>query len=227
MTGLISVIVPIHKMDSKFLNVRKQLHATTPPIEIIYVVDKELSFEINNIKSNEQIIKTQNRGRGFMLQEGIHHAKGEIIMFLHADTLLPPGWDKIIRREMQNKNIIGGGFSLTFDVNNLYLKILVKIVTVMYRKTKILSGDRAIFIRLKPLKNNLSILELPIMEDIELSRWMKKQGDVILLKETVITSADAFIHHGYLRQTWRIIKSSLWYKLGGKPQKIYNYYYQK
>ena len=63
-----------------------------------------------------------------MLQEGIYHAKGEFIIFLHADTLLPTGWDKIIRREMQNKNIIGGGFSLTFDVNNLYLKILVKIV---------------------------------------------------------------------------------------------------
>jgi hypothetical protein len=126
---------------------------------------------------------------------------------------------------MQDEKVIGGGFSLQFDIDNLYLNLSLKIITILIKFRKILSGDRAIFLRSQPFKKDAQILDVPIMEDIILSNWMRKHGKVILLKESVVTSADAFVKNGLLRQTWKIIKCMTWYNLGGDLQKIYSYYY--
>lgn len=226
MKNLISVIVPLHKLIKNFPQVRNQIHTATTPIEIIYVSDIEINLNFMKKKPNEKIVRIKNRGRGYMLSEGARHAQGEIIMFLHSDTFLPKGWDIAIQKAMDNKKIIGGGFNLKFDFENTYLKIVVKIVMSISRIRKTLSGDRAIFLRFEPLKKNLSILEMPIMEDLELSYWMRKHGKIILLKESVITSADKFVKNGLLRQTWKITKCIAWYKLGGNLDEIYNYYYK-
>jgi len=226
MNELISVIVPIHKIQNDFFKVRQQIHQATTQIEIIYVIDEKLSDSlIPSIKSNEQIIRTTNLGRGYMFREGARYVKGDIIMFLHSDTVLPKDWDMIICRAMQDKKVIGGGFSLKFDIDSMYLTLSLKIITVLVRLRKIFSGDRAIFLRSQPFKNDMPNLEVPIMEDINLSHWMKKHGKVVLLKESVITSSDAFVKNGVIRQTWKIIKCMFWHKVGGNLQEIYSYYY--
>jgi hypothetical protein len=127
---------------------------------------------------------------------------------------------------MQDPLIIGGAFNLSFDKPNLYLKFVEKFVTYLYHKTGILSGDRAIFIRTVPIQQNIHILNIPIFEDAELSRWMKNLGKVVLLKESVITSADAFRSHGMIRQTLRILMCSFRYEIGDDLDKIFNYYYR-
>jgi cellulose synthase/poly-beta-1,6-N-acetylglucosamine synthase-like glycosyltransferase len=225
MNNLISVVVPIHKIQKDFSNVRQQLHLATQ-IEIIYVIDEKLSEDIIPSKtSNEQIIRVPNLGRGYMFREGVQYVKGDIIMFLHSDTVLPKDWDTIVRCTMQDKKVIGGGFSLKFDIDNLYLTLSLKIITMLVRLRKIFSGDRAIFLRSQPFKNDMPNLEVPIMEDIKLSYWMKKHGKVILLKDSVVTSSDAFVKNGLIRQTWKIIKCMVWHKVGGNLQEIYSYYY--
>jgi hypothetical protein len=65
------------------------------------------------------------------------------------------------------------------------------------------------------------------MEDVQLSKLMNKNGKVVILKETVITSAATFLARGLLRNTFRVAKARLWYAVGGDPQKIYEYYYKK
>ena len=96
----------------------------------------------------------------------------------------------------------------------------------MTKRFKLLTGDRAQFVRSSLIKDNISILEIPIMEDLELSFLMKKNGDSIILNGTVITSAEAFKRNGILRQTIRILICYFWYRIGGNLQDIYNYYYK-
>ena len=158
-----------------------------------------------------------------MLKEGAQRAQGEIIVFLHADTQLPQRWDDLIMKTMKNPAIIGGAFSLSFDQPNLYLKIVIKVVTWLHNKTGILSGDRAMFVHASQIKNDLHVFNTPIFEDAELSRWMQNQGNVVLLEESVVTSADAFRQHGMIRHTLKIIFSSLWYKIGGDLERIFHY----
>jgi glycosyltransferase involved in cell wall biosynthesis len=224
---LISVVVPIHKIQHKFSQVRHHLLSATTPIEIFYVIHTPLAIDFPAKRSYEHELRIDNKGRGYMLQEGARHAHGDIILFLHSDTLLPHNWDQCIRHVMDNPKVIGGGFSLQFDLDHVYLKLMLHLITFLVHLTKVLSGDRAIFVRAQPLQNELSILELPLFEDIELSFWMKKHGKVRLLKDHVITSADAFIQHGMICQSWKIFKSLAWYKFKGDTHQIYRYYYSK
>ena len=224
---LISVIVPIHIKNDKLNDVCRNISQATTPFEVIYVIEKNLSYVFKNIKNYEKIIKLENKGRGFMFAEGVRYSKGDVLVFLHSDTLLPKSWDKSIRKSLQDEKIVGGCFKLKFDIDNNFLKLAVKILTIRAKRLKIISGDRAIFIRSTLIKKNISILEIPIMEDIELSYLMRKNGKIITLKEKVITSADAFIKNGIFKQTIKIIICYFWYKIGGNLQKIYNFYYSK
>lgn len=224
---VISIIVPIHIFPKKIKEVRNSILKATTPIEIIYVSDKKVSNFIENIKINEKIIKKENKGRGYMFAKGVPNSNGEIILFLHSDTILPIGWDKQIRNLLEDNTVIGGGFLLKFDVESPYLNFFLKIFNFRSKKSKIITGDRAIFVRSSLIKNNLSTIEIPIMEDIELSYLMKKNGKIVIINDYVITSADAFIKKGALRHTLKAVKCFLWYRLGGNLENIFNSYYSK
>lgn len=225
--GLISVVVPIHISLSSIDKLRQHINYATTPIEVIFVIDKKCKTIIEEKEPYEKTIYIHNKGRGYTLVEGARRATGDVIVFLHSDTYLPNGWDISIRNALQNHNIIGGGFSLEFDYKSTFLTILIFTVTFLHRFTHILSGDRAIFVRANPLKYNLEVLEVPIMEDAELSRWMKKRGKVIILKEKVTTSANTFLKYGMFHNTWRIFKCTIMYIFGGDLQRIYDFYYSK
>ena len=126
---------------------------------------------------------------------------------------------------MSNKKVIGGAFSLSFIRQNTYLSLGIIVINLLFNLTGVLSGDRAMFVRTMPFKKNLQILDTPIYEDAELSYWMKENGKVIILKDTIKTSSDAFYSRGMIQQTWRIIICSIWYFIGRDITKIYRYYY--
>jgi glycosyltransferase involved in cell wall biosynthesis len=223
----ISVIVPIHIKPKKIESVRRSIISATTTLEVIYVIDKSLSNIITNLHNFEKIISVINKGRGFMLAEGARISSGEVIIFLHSDTILPDKWDLDILKSLENKSIIGGGFNLKFDTENTYLNFAIKLLTLWNKRSKILSGDRALFVRSSIIKKDISFLQIPIMEDFELSFLMKKTGNVVILDNNVITSADGFIKNGILRQTIKIFLCYFWYKIGGNLQDIYNFYYSK
>ena len=224
---MISVIIPVAN-PKPFLNrIRQSLSGVSAPIEVIVVVSKDLEGKIFKKYSFEKIIISENKGRGFACSQGLRLAKGEIIIFLHADTILPENWNKLILNALTNRNIVGGAFSLAFDTNHKYLKLLIYISDVFFKLTQELWGDRAIFIRSEVLKEHAVLMDVPIMEDVKLSNFMKRKGKVVMLKEKVITSSDTFLKHGLLRHTFRIIKCRLWYALGGNLEKIYDYYYSR
>lgn len=224
---LISVIIPIANPKPYLNRIRQSLAGVSTPIEVIIVVSKGLEGKLFKKYPFEKIIISELNGRGFACSQGLRLAKGEIIVFLHADTILPENWDKFILNALANKNIVGGAFSLAFDTNQKYLKLLIFISDVFFKLTQELWGDRAIFVRSEILKNHSQVMNVPIMEDVKLSRYMNEKGRVIMLKEKVITSSDTFIKYGLLRHTFRIIKCRLWYALGGNLVKIYDYYYSQ
>lgn len=224
---IISVIVPIHKTSIFLKDIRKTINTASTSVEVIYIIDEKIKDMIKKPNQNEQIVIIKNVSRGLTLAEGLKKARGEIVVFLHSDTLLPSGWDVIIHNVMKDKRVIGGGFSLQFDKEHFFLKILIFFSNLLFYLSRELWGDRAIFVRSKQLKSNISVLSLPIMEDVRLSYWMKKNGTVVLLKSKVTTSSETFFKYGFIHNTIRIIKARIWYLIGHDPRKIYDYYYPK
>jgi len=225
--SLISLIVPFHESLIGLESLRQQLNLVKTPIEVILVIDRKLEGLIEKKKPYEKIIIKKNKGRGYNFAEGVRNATGDIIVFLHSDTCLPQYWDKAIRRALFHDEVIGGAFSLEFDNKNKYIKISFYLTALICLILGELWGDRAIFIRSKFLKNNLSVIEVPIMEDVRLSRWMNKIGRVVVLKEKVTTNSSTFFEFGFLRKSLRTLKARVWYTLGVDPQKIFNDYYSR
>ena len=86
---IISVIVPIHKTSIFLKDIRKTINTASSSVEAIYVIDEKIKDMIKKPNQNEQIIIVKNVSRGLTLTEGLKKARGEIVVFLHSDTLLP------------------------------------------------------------------------------------------------------------------------------------------
>ncbi|TFG99991.1 glycosyltransferase [Candidatus Thorarchaeota archaeon] len=223
---LISVITPIHTTDHKLPQIRKALSSATEPIQLIIVLNNpNLVKLIKPQNSNEQVVVAPRKGRGFAFLEGIAHITGDITLLLHSDTIPPLGWEQAIITALKNPQVVGGGFSMTYDTPNLHLDIGVWVLNQWFRISGELYGDRAMFIRSHILRHCQSVLEVPLFEDLRLARCMHNYGRVVLLKDKVETSAVSFRKYGLLRYFGSFLLCRVWYATGGSPFQIYNAYY--
>ena len=222
---LLSVVVPIHTMYPELVRVRAAIQQATTPFEVLLVTQEALAKHLGSAHPHEKMIITSKKGRGLVLAEGVRQTSGDIIVFLHADTILPDNWDSAIIESLSDQRVIGGGFSLAMDETKAYLKLLVALSKILFYCFHELWGDRALFVRSSFMRQHLPEFEIPMMEDVRLTMMMKKQGKVVLLKEKVITSARTFRKYGLLHNTMRILLVRLWYGVGRDPEKIYEYYY--
>lgn len=224
---MISVIVPMRTIPTEFAKFRERVNTVTLPVEVIYVVNKGLERSISQLNNREHVVGYQRIGRGHAMIQGAQQAKGDTILFLHADTLLPEQWDSIIVKALSDISVVGGGFRLRFDRDNAYLRFLVALSTMVFHGTGELWGDRAMFIRSDALRQCLTAMDVPIMEDVQLSHCMKRRGRVILLDAEVRTASDAFHRRGMLRHTIRILLCRSMYTLGFSLELIWHCYYGK
>jgi hypothetical protein len=157
----------------------------------------------------------------------VAEAKGEITVLLHGDTMLPVGWDAAILRGLSDVRVVGGGFHMSFDRSSTYLDFLVHLSDLLVFMHLAIWGDRAIFARTGVLRKCLPALDVPLFEDVRLSKALRRRGKLVILDETVVTGADHFWQNGPVTQSLRILKARAWYALGGDPQRIYDYYYSR
>jgi hypothetical protein len=223
---LISVITPIHTTNHKLPQIRKVLSSATHPTELIIVLNNpKLTGHIVSQASNELVVVAPRKGRGFAFLQGIANITGTITMLLHSDTIPPIGWDHAILTALEDPQAVGGGFSMTYDTPKPYLDIGTWMINQWIRISGELYGDRAMFIRSHILKRCLSVLEVPLFEDLRLAKCMRKYGRVVLLKEKVETSAENYRKYGVIRYIGKFLSCRIWYALGGSPFQIYNAYY--
>jgi rSAM/selenodomain-associated transferase 2 len=165
------------------------------------------------------------RGRARQMNRGAALATGDILLFLHADTRLPPGAFSLIRSTMNDKRLVGGAFDLGFDTKRAIFRITEMYVFLRTRLTKIPFGDQAIFIRREYFEKIGGYRDLPIMEDVELMNRIRKRADVIrIIPCKVRTSVRRYEREGILSCTLRNWFLQISYSLGISPQRLVKWY---
>jgi hypothetical protein len=225
---LISVVIPFGYFCPEFEDsVNSAAQECTDRDEIIIVTNGELAGKINaSVSSKTTVLISETPGRGHYCFRGARVAKGDIILFLHADTILPAGWRRSVTGALKDPGITGGGFTTRFYPQNLYLKLVPKGYNVFSRVIGEIWGDRAIFIRRDVLDRSLYKIDVPIMEDVHLSRMIRTQGRMIILKESVTTSSLHFQKKGHLIHTLQALYLRILYSLGVSEQTIFEKYYR-
>lgn len=225
---LISVIVPIHRGDSKLQAIREAIAPSSTPTELIIVINnKELEGTIRPEGPNERVVVSERMGRGHAFVRGTIESSGDVVILLHSDTVLPPKWDSAIAKALDDDGAVGGAFSLSYDIPSLYLRALIFMSDLFTRLSGEVWGDRAIFARREALEGCLAAMDVPLLEDVRLSKCMRGRGKVIVLKEKVVTSAEGFMTQGRVRHAWKALRCRLLYALGASPQRLFDYYYKR
>lgn len=194
-------------------------------VEIIVVDADPHGSTISTIDNKSVITETSDKGRARQMNTGAEIARGEIILFLHADTKLPPKAFEKIKEVLKDQRYVGGAFDLGIDSENFLIKCIACLGRIRPRLTHIPYGDQALFLRKKYFDKIGRFKEVRFLEDVDLMRRIKKLGDKIcILPDRVETSARRWEAEGIL---YTSIKNQVLfglYYLGVSPDKLAKHY---
>jgi rSAM/selenodomain-associated transferase 2 len=194
----------------------------------VIVVDGDPSCSTINVITNSHIIKIASpAGRGRQMNAGADAAQGEILIFLHADTQLPPNALNYIEKTLQQKEYVAGAFDLDIASDHWYVKVVAAIARLRSRFTQVPYGDQAIFMKRDYFHQIGCFKEIPLMEDVELMQRIKKRGDrICILSRRIKTSDRRWQKNGMIHTTWLDILLPVLYKFGVSPKKLAKYYWK-
>lgn len=164
------------------------------------------------------------RGRAAQMNFGAARTCSDILLFLHADTRLPLTAFGDIRQAMNDPACVGGRFDVRLDGDKTMLRVVEKMISLRSRLSKIGTGDQAIFIRREVFQKLGGFQEIPLMEDIALSRAMKRAGRVACLRSRVVTSARRWEREGVWRTILKMWTLKSLYLMGVSPVRLKRFY---
>lgn len=163
-------------------------------------------------------------GRGAQMNVGASAASGDILLFLHADTILPAGWEGHVRESLIDEEVAGGAFSFSLPNRSIPFAFISLMVNFRSRLLKLPYGDQAIFVRRGIFDKMGSFRDIPIMEDVELVKGMRRLGRLEILDQPIITSSRRWEKEGWIRTTLRNVTLLFLYHLGVNPERLYRFY---
>ena len=227
---MISIIIPVFHEEDRIEDLLAHFHnqCTVGDYEIIIVDGDPQRSTINRIKQREGlVIIGSEKGRGTQMNAGARSAKGEILLFLHADTLLPYGALGKVTFIMQKNTYIGGAFDLGVDSPNLLIRFIVLCASLRSRITRVPFGDQAIFIRRDYFNAVGGYKEIPLMEDVDLMKRIRKQGHkIFIIKDRVKTSSRNWEENGIIFTVLRNWMIQILYFLKMSPHILVKFYYR-
>lgn len=159
------------------------------------------------------------RGRAVQMNAGAGASKGAVLLFLHADTTLPPSADRLVRRALED-GALWGRFDVRIDGAHPLLRIVERMMNWRSRRTGVATGDQAIFVRRDVFEAIGGYPEIPLMEDIALSKRLRRIAAPACLAEQVTTSGRRWEKHGVLRTILLMWRLRAEYFLGADPQRL-------
>ncbi|MGH7274116.1 MAG: TIGR04283 family arsenosugar biosynthesis glycosyltransferase [Nitrospiria bacterium] len=219
----LSVIIPTLNESGLIQRTLQKVRATGAN-EVI-VVDggsQDLTREMARTLA-DKIIETP-RGRALQLNEGAKAANGDVLLFLHADTDLPPDALAAIGEALTDPQVVGGRFNIQLDRVGWLFGSVAHLVNLRSRLTKIATGDQAIFVRREVFERIGGFPEIPIMEDVEFSRRIKQVGKIACLRNRVVTSARRWEQRGPLKTVFLMWGLRFLYFIGVSPDRLKRLY---
>ena len=220
----ISIIIPTL---NEAQNLPRSLQAlqTIPLVDVIVVDGGSLDDTVNVAESwGAKVICSPVSGRAHQMNVGAAVAQGDILLFLHADTYLPNGFDRLVRQTLAQPKVIAGAFELAIEGQATGLRLVEWGVNRRSRLCQMPYGDQALFLPAETFRAICGFPDLPIMEDFELVRRLKQQGRIAIAPGTVTTSGRRWQKLTVFRTTVINQLVIIGYLLGASPARLARWY---
>ena len=222
----LSFIIPILNEEQLFIKQQPFLKSLVDDGHEIIVVDggsSDRSFEI--AEDIGCICISTKASRGHQQHVGAKKSNNKILVFIHADTLLPSSAVKIMQTTLAKNDNHWGRFDVKLSNNKLIFKIIAWFMNKRSCLTGIVTGDHVLFMSKEVYLRCGGFPDIPIMEDIELSKKLRKYSWPICLNEHVTTSSRKWEQQGVLKTILLMWRLRILFYFGTPAEKIKEYYY--
>lgn len=219
----ISVIIPARGEGEHLAHLARALQSA-PGVEVIAAVpDGDEATAATAARGGARVIRGA-AGRGAQLIAGAARATGDILLFCHADTMLPPGWDAAVRAALAAPGVAGGAFRLRIGAPGAAYRVIEGMANLRARWVRMPYGDQALFTTRAAYDAAGGFAPLPLMEDVDFIRRLGRRGRLALLAEEAVTSARRWEREGPLYATVRNWTLMALYLLGVSPVTLAGFY---
>ncbi|GBE03246.1 PGL/p-HBAD biosynthesis glycosyltransferase/MT3031 [bacterium BMS3Abin09] len=221
---MISVIMPVLN-EAKDLRISLELLHLSNNEELI-IVDGGSSDDTMAIAAEftDKVFQTKT-GRASVMNHGAEMAAGELLLFLHADCILPENGFRIIRETLNDSGIAAGGFRLSINDPGLRFRVIETAANLRSRIAELLYGDQGIFVKKETFNKVGGYANIPLMEDIEISGKLKRTGRLALTGPPIKVSPRRWLNEGAIHTTFRDWSIAFSYSfLNIPPDKLIKYY---
>ncbi|MEE8483302.1 MAG: TIGR04283 family arsenosugar biosynthesis glycosyltransferase [Nitrospinota bacterium] len=219
---LISVVIPAYREDAYLRRLLEALKGVSGTEAIVSVPFGDELSKNAAAPFGVKVVEGEG-GRGMQLHNGAKKAAGEILLFCHADTMLPDGWKEAVVDTMKRQWVCAGAFMLSVDSPKLSHRAVAFVANIRARALGLVYGDQALFIRRNLYFECGGFKPLPIMEDVDIVFRLKRLGRFALLSKAVVTSARRWEKEGVAYSVLRNAALIILYLLGVSPEKLANW----
>jgi rSAM/selenodomain-associated transferase 2 len=188
--------------------------------EVIVVDGGSRDATVEAARPHADRVLAAPRGRGPQMNAGAAAARADVLLFLHADTRLPPDADRTIFLALEQSNRAWGRFDVTIAGRSPLLRVVAAMMNLRSRLTGIATGDQAMFVTREAFAQAGGFPAIPLMEDIVLSRRLKRIGRPACLAARVTTSGRRWDRDGAVRTIVTMWRLRLAFFLGAEPAQL-------
>lgn len=190
-------------------------------VEVV-MVDGGSTDATVEIASRHAAVLRAPRGRAVQMNAGARRTSGEVLLFLHGDTVLHPDALPALRRALADARVVGGTFTLRFDRDHPLLRLYAACTRLPAGPFRF--GDQGIFVRRAVFERLGGFRELPLLEDVDFLRRLRRAGRTAVVPRPVTTSARRFLARGVVRQ--QLLNGAILaaYALGASPERLARWY---
>jgi len=225
--NMLSIIIPTLNEEENIEALLQHVQSTaqTRDYEIIVVDGGSHDNTLSIAQSHCDDVLTAKSGRGTQLNAGVERSTGDVFLFLHADTQLPNHFDAMIFERIAKNPMKGWGFfSIKLSGQRLIFQVIAKLINVRSKFTSIATGDQCLFVTRNAFHQINGYKSIPLMEDVDFTKRLKKYGTPIFIKESVVTSSRRWEEKGVVRTILLMWWLRLLFFIGVSPEKLSGLY---
>ncbi|MBI3298905.1 MAG: TIGR04283 family arsenosugar biosynthesis glycosyltransferase [Elusimicrobia bacterium] len=222
MPGCLSVVVPVYNEAAALPGLLETLRRQAPDAELVVADAGSLDgTQAAAREGADVLVKCVKPGRAFQLDCGLRASSGAVVLFLHADTVLPDGWPALVADAFAAlPTPAASSFRLAFDSPRPFYRVLERAAALRQAVTGVPHGDQAVAVLREAYLACGGFPVVPLMEEYELARRLRSQGRFVTLEAAATTSVRRYERDGPLKRALgNSARVALWY-LGVSPERL-------
>ncbi len=221
----ISVVIPTLNEEQHVEETLRSVRKGGSGVEILVVDGGSNDATVEQAKELADRVLRGPRGRGRQMNRGAKAANGDLLLFLHADTRVPPNFDHVIRSTLRENGVVAGCFRLTIDAEHAGLTLIEWAANMRSRLIQLPYGDQGLFLRKDTFRSNCGFPEQSLMEDLELVCRLRRKGRIRTSPVPVKTAPRRWEQNGIIANTFYNQMLLTGYFLGVSPDHLAKWYF--